>query len=108
VPNREGALAALTRCPQGLVPAVGGLSSYAANFEDGYRSAGIYGRVLKGDKPADLRVTAMSHRSVSEIAFATGFKAPSHLNRVDRARYRRAARDASRHLDGAMAHLGSS
>jgi transcriptional regulator GlxA family with amidase domain len=30
-------------------------------------------------------VPAMSHRSVSEIAFATGFKAPSHFNCVDRA-----------------------
>jgi putative tryptophan/tyrosine transport system substrate-binding protein len=55
------ALAARYKLPtiyfQREFPDNGGLSSYAPDFADGYRQAGVYvGKILKGTKPADLPV----------------------------------------------------
>jgi putative ABC transport system substrate-binding protein len=43
--------------PQRSFPSSGGLMSYAGNNDDGYHRAGVYaGRILKGERPADLPV----------------------------------------------------
>ena len=65
------------------VVAAGGLMSYGTNVPEVYRQVGVYtGRVLKGEKPADLPVLEPTKFDMSvnlKTAKALGIEMPTSI-----------------------------
>jgi putative ABC transport system substrate-binding protein len=63
-------------------PEAGGLMSYGTNIKDAYRLVGLYaGRILKGEKPAEMPVQAAKVEFVinRKVAKAQGIAIPQNL-----------------------------